>query len=239
METSYLIPLKTLLSATLADRTRRAYAEGRPYPHLVLDGFFSDDLLDACAREFPRPDQIEWIHYSDADQEKLEARYELQIPPLTRRLIYELNGQLFLRWLSAVTGIPGLISDPYLEGGGLHQIERGGRLAVHVDFNKHRATGLDRRLNLLLYLNRDWQEEWGGHLEMWSDGRCEKRVLPLFNRMVIFGTTDTSYHGHPQPLACPEGTTRKSIALYYYTNGRPSDERGPAHGTLFRGDGRS
>jgi Rps23 Pro-64 3,4-dihydroxylase Tpa1-like proline 4-hydroxylase len=93
---------------------------------------------------------------------------------------------------------------------------------VHADFNRHEKLNLDRRLNLLLYLNRDWKEEYGGHLQLWTRdmGRCVVKVLPVFNRCVVFSTTDFSYHGHPDPLTCPPGRTRKSIAMYYYTNGR-------------------
>jgi Rps23 Pro-64 3,4-dihydroxylase Tpa1-like proline 4-hydroxylase len=119
--------------------------------------------------------------------------------------------------------------------GGLHQIERGGFLDVHIDFNVHPKLRLDRRLNMLIYLNHDWPEEYGGHLELWSRDMtsCEKRILPLFNRTVIFSTTDGSFHGHPRPLSCPEGRTRKSVSLYYYTSGRPEEERSPAHDTIF------
>ena len=142
----------------------------------------------------------------------------------------------FLQFLSEVTGIPNLISDPGFEGGGLHQIIPGGKLGVHADFNRHRDYGLDRRLNLLLYLNKDWREEYGGNLELWDRNmsKCEARVAPLFNRVMVFGTTDFTYHGHPDPLQCPEGMTRKSMALYYFSNGRPAEEVTGDHSTLFR-----
>ena len=142
----------------------------------------------------------------------------------------------FLQFLSEVTGIPNLISDPGFEGGGLHQIVRGGKLGVHADFNRHRDYGLDRRLNLLLYLNKDWREEYGGNLELWDRDmiQCEARVAPLFNRVMVFGTTDFTFHGHPDPLQCPEGMTRKSMALYYFSNGRPAEEVTGDHSTLFR-----
>lgn len=141
-----------------------------------------------------------------------------------------------LDFLERLTGISGLIPDPYFTGGGVHQIERGGHLGVHADFNVYERLRLDRRLNLLLYLNRDWQEEWGGHLELWNSGMttCERRVLPIFNRCVIFSTTDSSYHGHPDPLRCPPHRTRRSLATYYYSNGRPVEEQSDGHSTLFR-----
>jgi hypothetical protein len=151
-------------------------------------------------------------------------------------LMYHLNSMTFLKFLSSVTGIDHLISDPGFEGGGLHQIVRGGKLGVHADFNKHREFGLDRRLNLLLYLNKDWREEYGGHLQLWNRDMtsCEAKVSPIFNRVMVFGTTDFTYHGHPDPLQCPDGMTRKSLALYYFSNGRPPEEVTDEHSTLFR-----
>jgi hypothetical protein len=129
-----------------------------------------------------------------------------------------------------------LIPDPRFDGGGLHQIVRGGKLGIHSDFNKHEAYGLDRRLNLLLYLNKNWREEYGGHLQLWDRNmtKCEAKISPHFNRMMIFGTTDFTYHGHPDALQCPEGMTRKSLALYYFTNGRPAEEVSGDHSTIFR-----
>ncbi|NEN95926.1 MAG: 2OG-Fe(II) oxygenase, partial [Moorea sp. SIO3I7] len=127
---------------------------------------------------------------------------------------------------------------PHFVGGGLHQIEKGGYLKIHADFNRHTKLRLDRRLNLLIYLNKDWQEDYGGHFEMWDTEmtQSQKKILPVFNRCVIFSTTDFSYHGHPEPLTCPEGRTRKSLALYYYSNGRPAEELSKSgdHSTLFK-----
>ena len=140
--------------------------------------------------------------------------------------------------MSELTGIEDLLGDPYYEGGGCHQIKRGGFLKVHADFNKHKRTGLDRRLNVLVYLNKDWKEEYGGHFELWNADmtKGEKKILPLFNRMAMFSTTDFSYHGHPDKLNCPEDRSRRSLALYYYTNGRPAHEINEGledHTTLF------
>ena len=115
-------------------------------------------------------------------------------------------------------------------------IPRGGRLGVHADFNIHKKLGLDRRLNLLLYLNYNWQPEWGGELELW-DKDVQSKVkgyLPVANRVVVFSTTDIAFHGHPDPLNCPKGMYRRSIALYYYTKGRPAEEQSGAHSTVFK-----
>jgi Rps23 Pro-64 3,4-dihydroxylase Tpa1-like proline 4-hydroxylase len=214
----------------------RSYIDAKPFPHIVVDDFLSPDLLDAVLAEFPKPGQIRWQEFDNAREVKLASAKEASFGPVTRLLFYHLNSMTFLEFLSGVTGIPDLIPDPSFDGGGLHQILPGGKLGIHADFNKHPKYGLDRRLNLILYLNKQWREEYGGHLELWdrSMSKCEARVLPVFNRMMVFGTTDFTYHGHPDPLRCLEGMTRKSLALYYFSNGRPADQISGDHSTLFR-----
>ncbi len=228
------LPLSRM--AELAKAASADYAAARPFPHVVFDNFFDAALLDQVLAEFPQPGAIDWQRFDNVREIKLASAVEANFGPLTRLLLYHLNSITFLEFLSKVTGIANLISDPCFDGGGLHQIVRGGKLAVHADFNKHPRYGLDRRLNLLIYLNRDWREEYGGHLELWNREmtRCEARVLPLFNRLMIFGTTDFTYHGHPEALACPAGMTRKSLALYYFSNGRPAEEISEEHSTLFQ-----
>lgn len=138
-----------------------------------------------------------------------------------------LNSEPFLLFLQNLTGIKEtLIPDPYFEGGGCHQIKPGGYLKLHVDFHKHRKMNIDRRVNVLVYLNKDWEESWRGHFELWEKdmSKMVTKIAPFFNRMAIFSTTDYSWHGHPDELLCPENRTRKSLALYYYTNGRPDTD---------------
>jgi hypothetical protein len=220
----------------LAASARAAYVEAKPFPHVVFDDFFDPRLLDVVLEEFPKPGEIPWQRFDNAQEIKLASSREASFGPATRLLMYHLNSITFLNFLSRVTGIDNLISDPGYEGGGLHQIVRGGKLGVHADFNKHRSYGLDRRLNLLLYLNKDWREDYGGHLQLWNRDmtRCEAKVLPIFNRVMVFGTTDFTYHGHPDPLQCPDDMTRKSLALYYFSNGRPAEEVTGEHSTIFR-----
>jgi hypothetical protein len=206
--------------AALADR----YASAQPFAHIVLDGRFPDAALRAvvaeiAASEVPPEGDFYGSH------KKLRVSDVLRMGLHTRRLIEDLNSAPFIRFLEDLTGIRGLVPDPHLEGGGVHQIGPGGFLKVHTDFNWHRRLNLHRRANLLLYLNEGWREEWNGSLELWDAGmtRCEK-LAPLFNRMVVFSTTDFSYHGHPDPLTCPENVRRNSIALYYYSAQRPGSE---------------
>jgi 2-oxoglutarate-Fe(II)-dependent oxygenase superfamily protein len=226
-------------SSVLDDLTRRhaaAYAEASPFPHAVMDDFLPAWVGRGILEEFPAPGQIDWRQYDDPNQKKLANENESKLGPFTRHVIAQLNSSTFVSFLERLTGIEGLIPDPHLRGGGLHQIQRGGLLKVHADFNWYPRLKLDRRLNLLFYLNEDWQEDYGGHLELWDRemARCERRVLPVFNRCVVFNTTDTAFHGHPEPLTCPEGRTRKSLALYYYSNGRPAEETASPHSTQFK-----
>ncbi len=220
----------------LGPSLKRSYETARPYPHVVIDDIFDPILLARVVSEFPGPDRVDWKRFDSRNEVKLASNRDETFGPSSRLLLYQLNSAPFLDFLTELTGIRGLIADSYFEGGGMHQIERGGKLGVHADFNKHRATGLDRRLNVILYLNQDWSDDYGGHFEMWDESMraCVKKVSPIFNRMVVFATTDTSFHGHPDPLNCPAGMTRKSLALYYYTNGRPATEVSPEHTTLFK-----
>lgn len=216
---------------------RERYASARPFPHIAIDGLFDDEQLDRIVAEFPKPEEMRWMRFDSPTEKKLGFYHEHStISPLIRAFLDAMNGFEMLLFLEALTGIGGLIPDPYFGGGGLHQIEPGGFLKIHADFNVHPKLKLDRRINLLIYLNRDWREEYGGHLELWNASMtaCEQRILPLFNRTVVFSTSDTSFHGHPHPLASPPGVTRRSLSLYYYTAGRPEDERSAPHDTLFR-----
>jgi Rps23 Pro-64 3,4-dihydroxylase Tpa1-like proline 4-hydroxylase len=200
----------------------------------VIDTFLPSSLLDEVLGEFPRPnDSRSWTDLSRerGPQVKKSLQEDWRMGPITCQLIRELNSATFLDFLELLTGDSRLVSDPFLEGGGLHQIQQGGRLAIHADFSLHPRLHLDRRLNVLLYLNRQWDDVWGGHLELWNDdaSRCVKRYAPIFNRFVVFSTTDRSYHGHPDALQCPSEVVRRSIALYYYSKGRPQSERSRRH----------
>ena len=185
--------------------------------------------------EFDGLDRAAW-HYTERDTERKYSTEEFRsFGPTTRALFYQVNASLFLWFLEQLTGVPGLIPDPHLRGGGLHEIKRGGALGVHADFNFYQRLNLYRRLNLLVYLNENWQEAWGGELELWdrTGTRCVQRISPVFNRAVIFDTSNFSYHGHPRPLQCPEERSRKSLALYYYTVDAPADDDRTPHTTVF------
>jgi hypothetical protein len=204
------------------------YATEQPFPHLVLDGLFDQDMLRAIVREFPDKNNDSVEAHNDGVYVRLKhnTTWETEIGGHTRDFFAEMASPRVLLALERITGIAGLMPDPYLFGGGLHFTGSGGKLAVHADFNRHPKLMLDRRLNLLLYLNEGWSEENQGWLELWDREmrHCVTKVAPLFNRTVVFSTTSFSFHGQPEPILGPPSLVRRSIALYYYTNGRPSDE---------------
>ena len=221
----------------VAETYGKSFATAAPFPHVVVDGLFPQQAVDDVLKEFPEPSaRSDWIRLYDETSAKLAMPHDWTMGPSTRHLLNQFNSAAFVNFLEQLTGIEGLIPDPHYGGGGLHQMERGGFLKVHADFNRHGSLGLDRRLNVLLYLNRDWDDGWGGQLELWDTtmASCVQRISPVFNRMVIFATTDLSYHGLPDPLQCPPSVTRRSLATYYYTNGRPEHERSPAHSSLYQ-----
>jgi len=220
----------------IADKLKAEFSSAMPFPHVVIDDFLPPTVLDAVLDEFPEPEQNDWQKFDNAREVKLALADAEQMGPATRNLLAQFNTAVFTDFLERLTGIEALIPDQHYVGGGLHQIRSGGFLKVHADFNKHSGLRLDRRLNAIIYLNRDWQEEWGGHLQLWDSEmtRCEKKVLPVFNRLLVFATLDDANHGHPDPLTCPPDRARRSMALYYYTNGRPGTEAHVDHSTLFR-----
>ncbi len=196
------------------------YAEASPFPHIVLDNFLEPEAAARALAAFPKPDSTEWIQYRHFNSRKLGKSNLSEMPPDLQAVISQLNSDEFAGFVSALTGVARLIPDPMLDGGGLHQIVNGGFLKVHADFNVHTQRGdWARRVNVLVYLNQDWKDDYHGHLELWDHGMatCAQKIAPVFNRCVIFNTTRESLHGHPVPLETPEGVTRKSIALYYYT----------------------
>ncbi len=212
----------------VADSNKINYANANPFPHIEFKDFFNNDFLDKILNDFPdlskKQDSEEYknineIKFANNDYEKFPEKIKI--------FFDFLNSNIFLDFLQKLTSInEKLISDPELNGGGLHEIKAGGLLKVHTDFSKHPSNGLDRRINVLIYLNKDWKDSYGGCLELWDKSmkKCEKKISPIFNNMIIFSTNDFSNHGHPDAIECPKDVSRKSIALYYFSKGRPKSE---------------
>lgn len=199
----------------------------RPYKHLVIDNFFDLKLIDECLKNFPNKLNKKWEFTNDKDIEiKYRSRWtsEFDIPEGIIDVVRILNGADFLKSVSEIFKIKKLIPDPYFTGGGLNVTQKGGLLDVHVDGNYHDATGLNRRLNALLFLNKNWNSSWGGEFGLYdSKGKkCIKKIEPIFNRLIVFDTHDTSWHGLPDPINFPKKTPRRSILLYYYTKSKRS-----------------
>lgn len=213
---------------------RESYVNADPFPHIVIDDFLPEAVLERCLEQFPGAPDPDSRSF-DRAQERYKTSYNPDfLKGEARALFYSLNSRPFVQFLENLTGIKGLIPDPYFLGGGFHQTTNGGHLSVHADFNLHPALRLERRLNVLVYLNRDWDIGYGGALELWDQKmqRCVKKVAPEFGRCVVFSTNATSYHGHPDPVAHPQGQPRRSIALYYYT--ATFDETARSYTTQFK-----
>jgi Rps23 Pro-64 3,4-dihydroxylase Tpa1-like proline 4-hydroxylase len=244
MESRAILWRQNVLSALFyqSDRLREVFATNSPFPHVVVDNLFPPQLISNLVSEFPTPSDQSWDRsVVEGIQVKLRSNWttEDDISPITAEVVNFFNSGSFMKSLSTITGVQKLISDPYFTGGGRNCILPGGVLDVHADGNWHDAMGVHRRLNAILYLNENWKEEWGGHFELWDRNLtgCVKAVSPLANRLLIFETHDFTYHGHPNPLACPEGENRKSLIFYYYTaEPRPSEQilRSEPHRALWR-----
>lgn len=212
----------------------RRFQDGDPIRHAVIEDFLEPQTAARAARAFPNPQQMEIAFAGLPEVKNAEQRIGL-LDPVFRAIFDEMRSPRFMRWLSSVTQIPDLTSDPELHGGGLHQGADGSYLDVHADFNVHPQLGLYRRLNVLIYLNETWQPGWQGYLELWSRDmkECRQYIEPTFNRCVIMETHDHAFHGYKE-LRLPPGTTRKSLATYYYSAQRSDSQTEEKHDTVFQ-----
>tara|TARA_Y100000389_G_C17423250_1_gene498016 strand:- start:47 stop:925 length:879 start_codon:yes stop_codon:yes gene_type:complete len=209
-------------------KNKLKYQNLKPYPHLVVKNFFNINFLNKVLNEFPNLSEIKSsTNYNNQNEIKFANNNKKSFKKNTRLFFKFLNSNEFLNFIKKLSSIDEkLLPDSFLSGGGLHEIKKGGVLKVHTDFNKHPFKNLDRRINVLIYLNKNWKKKYGGDLELWNKNmkKCVVKVPPIFNTMVVFSTNDFTNHGHPNPLKCPENMSRKSIAIYYFSRGRPSHE---------------
>jgi hypothetical protein len=218
------IPLSPNLSidvqqmASLGSSVQESYQSAQPFPYIAIDNFLPGELLEGVISDLASLPRSE--NSFDRSQERLKSSYPPnELPERTRNLFWFLNSRPFLAFLENMTGIRGLMGDPYYVGGGIHEVKTGGHLDIHADFNHLSKLNLERRLNLLIYLNHEWQADYGGQFEIW-DKEMKHRVKdfePLFNRCVVFNTSSDSYHGNPNTVQHPQNRSRFSMALYYYT----------------------
>lgn len=205
-------------AAAIGERFHATYVAGAPFSHIALDDFLDPALLDGVLEDIACLPEAESSF--NRPQERLKTSYAPEaLPPHTRNLFWFFNSRPFIAFLEKLTGILGLMGDPYYLGGGIHRVGNGGHLDIHADFNHVKKLNLERRLNVLIYLNKEWKSEYGGQFEIWDRlmSTRMKSFEPLFNRCVVFTTDSNSYHGNPTPVNHPGGQPRLSMALYYYT----------------------
>ncbi|QIV94859.1 2OG-Fe(II) oxygenase [Allofrancisella frigidaquae] len=211
-------------------KNKAAYQNKNPFSYDSISNLFSDEALNNVINSFPSiKDKRFWdIRNDEGIQVKYRTKWqtELDIPPNILLVVQALQSGRFCRLLSEFTGIKGLMPDYWFGGGGLNQIMKGGQLAIHVDGTWNDDIRMYRRVNVIVFLNKNWKEEYGGYLEFWDKDLtyCVDKIPPVFNNMVLFNTSDLTQHGHPHKLQCPENMSRKSLILYYYTSSRPNNE---------------
>ncbi len=220
--------------ARRAAALRDSFQNARPFQHVVLEDFLPAEIMALLVREFPGPDDIAWDMHGpgrtqwtrDPRIAKLATSDETKFGAFTRHFMAQLNSATFVRFLEELTGIQEILPDVTYSHCGMHSTGPGGRLMMHTDVNRHpHGTKMHQILNLIVYLNEDWKDEYGGHLELWDqDRKPVQRYLPSANRAVLFNTGTKSLHGHPHPLTCPPGRRRNSLAVYYYLRDRPVSE---------------
>ena len=209
--------------ASLRDRLPELvgqYSAAKPFPHVVMDDVLFADAFGRAAAEFPAIRDPFWKGYLHVNETKYGNTQPDTWGQTLTAVAKEFVSPEFVKFLEELTGLSDLLPDWSMDGGGLHQTLRGGHLNVHADFTTHHVKeNWSRRVNILLYLNEEWREEWGGKLELWDKDMTapQAKVQPAGNRMLIFTTTDESFHGHPDALTCPEDVARRSMALYYFT----------------------
>ncbi len=194
------------------------FKKSNPFPYIVIDNFFEKKYANLIIDSFHI--NSHWINYSFVNNfKKYGFNNRKKMNKSLNNLFDQLGSEKFVKKLSKITNMNGLFLDAQLDGGGLHQIFKGGYLNVHTDFSSHtNKPNWKRVLNILIYLNKDWKKKYKGNLELWSNDGKKKvtEIFPKFNRCVIFLTDKKSFHGHPKKLNCPRNTSRKSIAAYYF-----------------------
>jgi hypothetical protein len=229
---------EAIVSSATVEALRRDFEVAEPFPHLVIDNLFDPKLLDRVLLDYDRVRGEDWIKYDNANELKFGTRPNVRLGPGSQAYFDTIHRAKFTQFLSGITGIEALVTDPMLRGGGLHEIPVSGKFAVHTDFTRHVDTKLDNRLVFITYLNHGWMDEWGGALELWTQSACVRKVIPVFGRSILFAQTTDSFHGHPDPVNTPDGRTRRSVAAYFYTNGRPDPTPMERIGTRYLNAGR-
>jgi Rps23 Pro-64 3,4-dihydroxylase Tpa1-like proline 4-hydroxylase len=230
--------LSPLIQPIDRDALRACVRAAAPFPHFCIDNFLERAFAERVHDSFPSFQEARELGFTFNavnEQKKVQITDSSKFAEPVGELNRALASPEFLDLLSYVFEIPGLLADEQLIGGGIHETGPRGHLDVHVDFNYIEERELHRRLNILVYFNKDWLPEWGGNIELWDKEVkiCQQSMAPAFNRCVVFETSEISYHG-VSAVRCPADRVRKSFAAYYYTREAPAHWAGQAHSTIFK-----
>jgi Rps23 Pro-64 3,4-dihydroxylase Tpa1-like proline 4-hydroxylase len=210
----------------------QAHAATLPVPYTIIDNFFPDELFKTLSFEVDFLQESDWTVFSNDASYRKECRNFASTPRI-QSMAYSFQGSAFLKWIEQVTGLDKLVADPHYRGGGITRVSRGDSLGLHNDFNWNEQIRLTRRANLILYMNAEWQTEWGGELELWDFDRteCLVKIEPKPNRLAIWNYDERLIHGAPHPLNCPEHIARQNFIQFYY--GSNATHETPPHRSQF------
>ncbi len=235
VEYSNLLAGKAKLTRSIED-LRSGYSNSKPFPHVVIDNMFSDEVLDSLLSEMAAMRRDQWSNIEQDTRERTaRMRSAAEMGTAGNQLVGIVHSAAFLYLLAEITGIEQLLPDPYLQGAGYAMMRRGDYFNVHADRNVAYDTGLTRRLAMIIFLNRAWSPQYHGQLELWSDDgkRCDVRIDPFFNRTVLFEVAYPNFHGVPTPLECPADRMRQSFITYYHTVGLKEKPHLKPHSSIF------
>lgn len=211
---------RRLFDPAYVDEMRERLSRAQPFPHLVVSGWFNPVLLELVREEFDLLDKNAWRVFRTEQERTRRSTPQQRLGPASEIYFSIVNSGWFLDLLADISGHEDLVADPKLLGGGLHETPPGGTFGIHRDFDVHARHGLDNKMVFITYLNKGWDPAWGAALELWraDPSECVHKIQPEFGTSILMIHGPASFHGHPQPMAAPEGQTRRSVATYYYQN---------------------
>jgi len=231
--------MKKIINNLDTKKLNNDYEKGQPFKYVIIDNFFKEEIAKELADQFPdyNNDKVWNIYKNQLENKRLTPDWNL-FPPATYRAFTYLNSPEFLKIIGEIISIDNIIPDMGLHGGGWHITPSGGKLNVHLDYSIHPKLKLERRANLIIYMSEDWKPEYGGQLGLWSHDveknlpkECISKIDAIFNRAVLFDTTQNSWHGLPDEITSPKNVNRKSLNIYYLTE--PRADTSPRERALF------
>ena len=224
---------QTMINTRLLDNEKikelnNSFNNKVPFKFLTIDNFLNAELAEQIEAAFPSIDSMK-VRYKGINENKAEDSSFEKFDPILQELNAFVHSQVMNEWISNITGLKNLSTINDRLSAGLHQGGNNSFLDIHIDYNIHPINKKQRKLNLLIFFNKDWKEEWGGQLELWDKKNCFIKILPSFNRMVLFECNEISYHGYSK-ISCPDSFTRKSYYHYFF---QPIAKGITYHDTIF------